>query len=198
MTRIVTTTYRYKPPPKRKGRKLAEITGPAVVTSVDPRRGSRRRDDQGDGQGATAAGQSTRLERADQQQPSTAPERRRDPVVTTAESASARHRRRPAPLGHRHRKGETAPPGAGSRPAANPQAGRARWRRLQANAGRDGPAAARRMSGRLSRRAHAPDDARRELRRRARLVQIVALAQAEAERKGRGRLARVWAAWRGE
>ena len=54
------------------------------------------------------------------------------------------------------------------------------------------------MSGRLSRRAHAPDDARRELRRRARLVQIVALAQAEAERKGRGRLARVWAAWRGE
>ena len=28
---IVTTTYRYKPPPKRKGRKLAEITGPAVV-----------------------------------------------------------------------------------------------------------------------------------------------------------------------
>ena len=29
MTRIVTTTYRYKPPPKRKGRKLAEITGPA-------------------------------------------------------------------------------------------------------------------------------------------------------------------------
>jgi len=56
MTRIVTTTYRYKPLPKRKGRKLAEITGPAVVTSVDPRRGSRRRDDQGDGQGATAAG----------------------------------------------------------------------------------------------------------------------------------------------
>jgi hypothetical protein len=28
-TRIITTTYRYKPPPKRKGRKLAEITGPA-------------------------------------------------------------------------------------------------------------------------------------------------------------------------
>ena len=27
---IVTTTYRYKPPPKRKGRKLAEITGPAA------------------------------------------------------------------------------------------------------------------------------------------------------------------------
>ena len=29
---IVTTTYRYKPPPKRKGRKLAEITGPAIVS----------------------------------------------------------------------------------------------------------------------------------------------------------------------
>ena len=29
MARIVTSTYRYKPPPKRKGRKLAEITGPA-------------------------------------------------------------------------------------------------------------------------------------------------------------------------
>jgi hypothetical protein len=36
---IVTTTYRYKPPPKRKGRKLAEITGPAVITV----KGSRRR-----------------------------------------------------------------------------------------------------------------------------------------------------------
>ena len=31
-SRIVTSTYRYKPPPKRKGRTLAEITGPAVVT----------------------------------------------------------------------------------------------------------------------------------------------------------------------
>ena len=37
MTRIVTTTYRYKPPPKRKGRKLAEITGPAVVTTKGSR-----------------------------------------------------------------------------------------------------------------------------------------------------------------
>ena len=35
---IVTSTYRYKPPPKRKGRKLAEITGPAIVTSVDPKK----------------------------------------------------------------------------------------------------------------------------------------------------------------
>ena len=38
MARIVTTTYRYKPPPKRKGRKLAEITGPAVVTAKRSRR----------------------------------------------------------------------------------------------------------------------------------------------------------------
>ena len=35
---IVTTTYRYKPPPKRKGRKLVEITGPAVVTAKGSRR----------------------------------------------------------------------------------------------------------------------------------------------------------------
>ena len=40
MTHIVTTTYRYKPPPppKRKGRKLAEITGPAVVTAKESSR----------------------------------------------------------------------------------------------------------------------------------------------------------------
>jgi len=30
-SRIVTSTYRYKPPPKRNGRKLAEINGPAVI-----------------------------------------------------------------------------------------------------------------------------------------------------------------------
>jgi len=37
-SRIVTSTYRYKPPPKRKGRKLAKITGPAVVTQKNGRR----------------------------------------------------------------------------------------------------------------------------------------------------------------
>ena len=37
MTRIVTSTYRYKPPP-RKRRKLAEITGPRIVTSADPKK----------------------------------------------------------------------------------------------------------------------------------------------------------------
>ena len=41
MARIVTSTYRYKPPPKRKGRKLAKITGPAVVTPA-PVKKSRR------------------------------------------------------------------------------------------------------------------------------------------------------------
>ena len=40
---IVTTTYRYKRPPKRKGRKLAEITGPAVVTAKGSRRHALRR-----------------------------------------------------------------------------------------------------------------------------------------------------------
>ena len=35
---IVTCTYRYKPPPRRKGRKLAVITGPAVVTVKGSRR----------------------------------------------------------------------------------------------------------------------------------------------------------------
>ena len=43
MTRIVTTTYRYKPPPKRKGRKLAEITGPAIVTAKEAAARSWRR-----------------------------------------------------------------------------------------------------------------------------------------------------------
>jgi hypothetical protein len=40
MTRIVTSTYRYKRPP-RKGRKLAEITGPRIVTPADPKKGRR-------------------------------------------------------------------------------------------------------------------------------------------------------------
>ena len=64
---IVTTTYRYKPPPKRKGRKLAEITGPAVVVG----KGGRRQTEVGE----AAAGQSTRLERTGRTEPSTPPER---------------------------------------------------------------------------------------------------------------------------
>jgi hypothetical protein len=36
VTRIVTSTYRYKPPPKRNGRKLAEITDPRILT-IDPK-----------------------------------------------------------------------------------------------------------------------------------------------------------------
>ena len=39
MSRIVSMTYRYKPPPKRKGGTLAEITVPAVVVG---KRGRRR------------------------------------------------------------------------------------------------------------------------------------------------------------
>ena len=35
---IVTSTCRYKPPPKRKGRKLAEITGLAIVSAKRGRR----------------------------------------------------------------------------------------------------------------------------------------------------------------
>ena len=35
---IVTSTYRYKPPPRRKGRKLAKITGPVIVIAKGSRR----------------------------------------------------------------------------------------------------------------------------------------------------------------
>ena len=122
-------TYRYKPPPKRKGRKLAEITGPAVVTTVDPKRGSRRRDDQGGGQGATAAGQSTRLERADRTEPSTAPERRRDPAVITAAKAPApaNDDRKPALLtvGGRRRTPDAATAGDAAQSGAAPDSERA-------------------------------------------------------------------------
>jgi len=65
MTRIVTTTYRYKPPPKRKGRKLAEITGPAVVTA----KGSRR--PVGVGETAAESEESARSERTGDTKPST-------------------------------------------------------------------------------------------------------------------------------
>ena len=41
MIRIVTWTYRYKLPQNRKGRKLAEITGPIVVTPKESRRPAR-------------------------------------------------------------------------------------------------------------------------------------------------------------
>ena len=52
-SRIVTSTYRYKPPPKRKGRRLAEITGPAVVTAKGSRRPGPLR---GGGQAAAEVG----------------------------------------------------------------------------------------------------------------------------------------------
>ena len=41
MIQIVTWTYRYKLPQNRKGRKLAEITGPIVVTPKESRRPAR-------------------------------------------------------------------------------------------------------------------------------------------------------------
>ena len=84
MARIVTTTYRYKPPPKRKGRKLAEITGPAVVVGKGSRRPVWEKAAAGEG-----TSKSTRLEKAGEAQPTTPPERQRDPVVTTARKAPA-------------------------------------------------------------------------------------------------------------
>ena len=63
--RIVTTTYRYKPPPKRMGRKLAEITGPTVVTV----KGSRR--PVGVGETAAESEESARSERTGDTKPST-------------------------------------------------------------------------------------------------------------------------------
>ena len=53
MTRIVTSTYRYKPPPKRKGGSWSEITGPAVVTAKGSRRPGPLR---GGGQAAAEVG----------------------------------------------------------------------------------------------------------------------------------------------
>ena len=85
MARIVTTTHRYKPPPKRKGRKKAEITGPAVVVG----KGSRRPVWERGGGRSRVRSKSTRLEKAGEAQPTTPPERQRDPVVTTARKAPA-------------------------------------------------------------------------------------------------------------
>ena len=59
---IVTSTYRYKPPPKRKGRKLAEITGPRIVTSVPVKKSRRPREVKATAQGVE-----------DRAKPSTAP-----------------------------------------------------------------------------------------------------------------------------
>ena len=74
---IVTTTYRYKPPPKRMGRKLAEITGPTVVTvkgsrRPGPLRGGGQAAAEGSNHHAVAARQSIRPEKADRAQSTTA------------------------------------------------------------------------------------------------------------------------------
>ena len=68
MSRIVTSTYRYKRPPKRKGRKLAEITGPAVVTAKGSRRSGPLR---GGRQAAAESEESARSERTGDTKPST-------------------------------------------------------------------------------------------------------------------------------
>jgi len=85
MMPIVTSTYRYKPP--RRKRKPVAIQGPRIVTPADPKK-SRRRVGNGaaveDGSFSARAG-----EASDDVQPqhSTPPERRRDPAVTTAGKA---------------------------------------------------------------------------------------------------------------
>jgi len=45
----------HKPPPKRKGRKLAEITGPRIVTSVPAKKGRHRPGGSGPGGGRNEA-----------------------------------------------------------------------------------------------------------------------------------------------
>ena len=63
MTRIVTSTYRYKPPPKR--RNLAEITGPAIVTAADPKKlrrpATRKKAAPASDDGEPSGGRTTRL-----------------------------------------------------------------------------------------------------------------------------------------
>ena len=82
MSRIVTTTYRYKPPPKRKGRKLAVITGPAIVAAKKSRHRVLE---------AAAAEveemHTARSERADDIQPSTPPGKGSTPANDDRKSA---------------------------------------------------------------------------------------------------------------
>ena len=101
MTRIVTSTYRYKPPPWK--RKPIKIEVPAIVT-IDPRTLARRRsDDPSDaadaadpkksrrsvGSEAAASREMSSPGRANKAQPSTPPERGRHSSVTTAGKAPA-------------------------------------------------------------------------------------------------------------
>ena len=99
-TRILTSTYRCKPPPKRKGRKLAEITGPAVVTSVDPKEAAaagttrevvRRRRLPGNQPAWRERISSSQARRpsAGVIQPSSQPQKRRPPPMTTASRRSS-------------------------------------------------------------------------------------------------------------
>jgi len=132
---IVTTTYRYKPPPKRKGRKLAEITGPAVVVQKKGRRqtwvGEATAEESSNrpGLGSAAARQSTRLEISHRTEPSTAPERRRDPAVTTAAKAPAPanddHKPALLTVGGRRRTPDAATAGDAAQSGAAPDSERA-------------------------------------------------------------------------
>jgi hypothetical protein len=80
---IVTSTYRYKRPPRK--RKPVAIKGPAIVTSVDPKKSRRAVRDH------AAAGEvmSETHPTVGDIQPSTAPVRQRHPAVITAEKATA-------------------------------------------------------------------------------------------------------------
>jgi hypothetical protein len=80
-TRIVTSTYRYKRPP-RKRKPLVDV--PAIITSVDPKKNRRLVRDQ------AAVGRETSESAhhiVGEAHPNTAPERRRNPAVTTAGKA---------------------------------------------------------------------------------------------------------------
>ena len=101
MTRIVTTTYRYKPPPKRKGRKLAEITGPAVVTTKKSRRTVLGREAAAEvkaspslGGGATLGNQSDLREGRATSSPAHRPENRQhQPMMIASRRSSPRPKR---------------------------------------------------------------------------------------------------------
>ena len=83
MTRIVTTTYRYKPPPKRKGRKLVEIIAPAAVTA----KGSRRPVGIGETAAEVKGNVNTRPKRAGDTKPSTPSGKAPAPVNDDRKSA---------------------------------------------------------------------------------------------------------------
>ena len=103
MTRIVITTYRYKPPPKRKGRKLVEIIAPAAVTA----KGSRRPVGIGETAAEVKGNVNTRPKRAGDTKPSTpsgkAPAPANDDRKSAIITARPRSRSNMTPEEHRRR-----------------------------------------------------------------------------------------------